>query len=60
MTHPLLLRTHPMVPLRDNPLRDNPLRAYGTSDEGKKVAVNLCGPKADGIEIDDVVVTPTP
>ena len=42
------------------PLRDNPLRAYGTSDEGKIVAVNLCGPKADGIEIDDVVVTPTP
>lgn len=55
MTHPLLLRNHPMVPLRDNPLR-----AYGTSDEGKKVSVNLCGPKAAGIEIDDVVVTPTP
>ena len=49
MTHPLLLLTHPMVPLR----------AYGTGDEGKKVAVDLCVAKAAGIEIDDVDVTPT-
>ena len=41
-------------------LRDKPRRAYGTGDEGKKVAVDLCGAKAAGIEIDDVVVTPTP
>ena len=55
MTHPRLLLTHPMVLLRDKPRR-----AYDTGDAGEKVPDDLSGPKAAGVEIDDVVVTPTP
>ena len=55
MAHPRLLLTHPMVLLRDKPRR-----AYDTGDEGEKAAVDLSEAIAAGIEIDDVVVTPTP
>lgn len=41
-------------------LPDKPRRAYGTGDEGEKLSVDLSRPKAAGIEIDDVIVTPTP
>jgi hypothetical protein len=41
-------------------LRDKPRRAYDTGDEGEKAAVDLSEAIAAGIEIDDVVVTPTP
>jgi hypothetical protein len=55
MTHPRLLLTHPRALMRDKPRR-----AYGTGDAGEKVPDDLSGPKAAGVEIDDVVVTPTP
>ncbi len=55
MAHPRLHLTHPMVLLRDKPRR-----AYDTGDEGEKLSVDLSGPQAAGIEIDDVIVTPTP
>ena len=55
MTHPRLLLTHPMVLLRDKPRR-----AYDNGDEGEKVSVGFSGLIAAGVEIDDVVVTPTP
>jgi hypothetical protein len=41
-------------------LRDKPRRAYGTGDEGEKAAIDLSGPQAAGIGIDDVVITRTP
>ena len=55
MTHPRLLLTRPMALLPDKPRR-----AYGTGDEGEKLSVDPSRPKAAGIEIDDVIVTPTP
>jgi len=55
MTHPRLLLTHPIALLLDKPRR-----AYDTGDAGEKVPDDLSGPKAAGVEIDDVVVTPTP
>jgi ABC-type uncharacterized transport system YnjBCD ATPase subunit len=55
MTHPRLLLTHPRALLLDKPRR-----AYDNGDEGEKVSVGFSGLKAAGIEIDDVVVTPTP
>ena len=55
MAHPRLLLTHPMVLLRDKPRR-----AYDIGDEGEKVSVGFSGLIAAGVEIDDVVVTPTP
>lgn len=55
MAHPRLLLTHPMVLLRDKPRR-----AYDIGDEGEKAAIDLCGLKAAGIEIDDVTINPTP
>jgi hypothetical protein len=54
MTNPRLLLTHPIALLRDKPLR-----GCDTGDEGEKAAVNLSEAIAAGIEIDDVVVTPT-
>lgn len=41
-------------------LRDKPRRAYDTGDEGEKLSVDLSGPQAAGIEIDDVTINPTP
>ena len=55
MARPRLLLTLPMVLLRDKPRR-----AYDTGDEGEKAAIDLSGPQAAAIEIDDVVVTPPP
>jgi hypothetical protein len=55
MAHPRLLLTHPMVLLRDKPRR-----AYDIGDEGEKAAIDLSGPQAAGIGIDDVVITRTP
>ena len=55
MTHPRLLLTRPMALLPDKPRR-----AYDNGDEGEKLSADLSGPIAAGIEIDDVVVTPTP
>jgi hypothetical protein len=55
MTNPRLLLTHPIALLLDKPRR-----AYDNGDEGEKLSADLRRPKAAGIEIDDVVVTPTP
>ena len=55
MTHPRLLLTHPRALMRDKPRR-----AYDIGDEGEKAAIDLCGLKAAGIEIDDVTINPTP
>ncbi len=41
-------------------LRDKPRRAYDTGDEGEKAAIDLSGPQAAAIEIDDVTINPTP
>jgi hypothetical protein len=54
MTHPRLLLTHPIALLLDKPRR-----AYDNGDEGEKVPDDLSEAIAAGIEIDDVVVTPT-
>jgi len=55
MTHPRLLLTHPRALLLDKPRR-----AYDIGDEGEKAAIDLSGPQAAGIGIDDVVITRTP
>jgi len=50
MAHPRLHLTHPMVLRCDNDI----------SDEGEKAAIDLSGPQAAAIEIDDVTINPTP